>query len=556
MAKQMRYGDDARKKMMAGITKLAKAVMSTMWPKGRNVILERSYGAPTVTNDGVTIAKEIELTDKFENIGAALVKEASSKTNDAVWDGTTSTVSLAYSMATEGMRYIDAGVNPFALARGMHKAVDAVVAQLKEKSTPVASDQDIKNVATISAQDEQIGWLISEVIAEVSKDGVVTVEEGKSIGLTKSVVKGMQFDQGYASPYFVTDPARMEAVVENPLILVTDKKISVIKDILPILEWAAAQGKRDIIIIADDVDGEALTTLVVNKLRGILNVIPVKAPGFGDRKKELLKDICSLTGATLIAEEVGIKLDNATIGMLWSADKIILSKDKTTIVWGKGDQGAVDARVETIRNQLSNITSTYDKEKLQERLARLVWWVAVIKVWAATEMEMKNKKYKIEDALNATRAAVEEGVIAWGGTPLLKIAILLDNQKLSDNDEQIGMKIVLSAIQFPVKQIADNAGYKWDWVVEQVKGNSDFNYGFNAATGEFQDLFKQWIIDPTKVVRVTLENAVSAAAMFLTTDCVITDLPKDEKESTPWWTPWMWGMGGMWWMWGMGMDDY
>ena len=556
MAKQMRYGDDARKKMMAGMSKLAKAVMSTMWPKWRNVILERSYGAPTVTNDGVTIAKEIDLIDKFENIGAALIKEASSKTNDAVGDGTTSTVSLAYSMATEGMRYIDAGVNPFALARGMHKAVDRVVEQLKSHSTPVTSDQDIKNVATISAQDEQIGWLISEVIAEVSKDGVVTVEEGKSIGLTKSVVKGMQFDQWYASPYFVTDPARMEAVVENPLILVTDKKISVIKDILPILEWAAAQGKRDIIIIAEDVDGEALTTLVVNKLRGVLNVIPVKAPGFGDRKKELLKDICAVTWATLIAEEIGIKLDNATIWMLWWADKIILSKDKTTIVWGKWDQVTIDGRVEMIRNQLTQTSSTYDKEKLQERLARLVGWVAVIKVGAATEMEMKNKKYKIEDALNATRAAVEEWVIAWGGTPLLKIATSLDNQKLDDNDEQIGMKIVLSAIQFPVKQIADNAWYKGDRVVEQVKWNTDFNYGFNAATGEFQDLVKQGIIDPTKVVRVTLENAVSAAAMFLTTDCVIADLPKDEKDSTPWWTP---GMGGMWWMWWMGgmwMDDY
>lgn len=552
----MRYGDDARKKMMAGMSKLAKAVMSTMWPKWRNVILERSYGAPTVTNDGVTIAKEIDLIDKFENIGAALIKEASSKTNDAVGDGTTSTVSLAYSMATEGMRYIDAGVNPFALARGMHKAVDRVVEQLKSHSTPVTSDQDIKNVATISAQDEQIGWLISEVIAEVSKDGVVTVEEGKSIGLTKSVVKGMQFDQWYASPYFVTDPARMEAVVENPLILVTDKKISVIKDILPILEWAAAQGKRDIIIIAEDVDGEALTTLVVNKLRGVLNVIPVKAPGFGDRKKELLKDICAVTWATLIAEEIGIKLDNATIWMLWWADKIILSKDKTTIVWGKWDQVTIDGRVEMIRNQLTQTSSTYDKEKLQERLARLVGWVAVIKVGAATEMEMKNKKYKIEDALNATRAAVEEWVIAWGGTPLLKIATSLDNQKLDDNDEQIGMKIVLSAIQFPVKQIADNAWYKGDRVVEQVKWNTDFNYGFNAATGEFQDLVKQGIIDPTKVVRVTLENAVSAAAMFLTTDCVIADLPKDEKDSTPWWTP---GMGGMWWMWWMGgmwMDDY
>jgi chaperonin GroEL len=551
-AKQIQYGDNARKKMYAGIAKLAKAVMSTMWPKWRNVILERSYGAPTVTNDGVTIAKEIELSDKFENIGAALVKEASSKTNDAVGDGTTTTVSLAYSMATEGMRYIDAGVNPFALSRGMHKAVDAVITELRNHSNPVSSDQDIKNVATISAQDEAIGSLLSEVIAEVSKDGVVTVEEGKSIGLTKSVVKGMQFDQWYASPYFVTDPARMESIIENPMILVTDKKISVIKDILPLLEWAAAQGRRDMVIIAEDVDGEALTTLVLNKLRWVLNVVPVKAPWFGDRKKEIMRDICAVTGATMISEEVGLKLESATIDMLWSADKIIIWKDKTTIVWGRWDQTQIDVRVESIRNQIMNSSSSYDKEKLQERLARLVGGVAVIKVWAATEMEMKNKKYKIEDALNATRAAVEEWVVAGGWTPLLKIAKLLDNQKLADADEQIGMQIVLSAIQFPVKQIANNAGYKWDRVVEQVKASDEFDYGFNAASGQFENLVMKGIIDPTKVVRVTLENAVSAAAMFLTTDCVIADLPKDEKDMTPW-NPGMWGMGGMWWM---GLDDY
>lgn len=551
-AKQIQYGDNARKKMYAGIAKLAKAVMSTMWPKGRNVILERSYGAPTVTNDGVTIAKEIELSDKFENIGAALVKEASSKTNDAVGDGTTTTVSLAYSMATEGMRYIDAGVNPFALSRGMHKAVDAVITELRNHSKPIASDDDIRNIATISAQDDAIGGLISEVIAEVSKDGVVTVEEGKSIGLTKSVVKGMQFDQWYISPYFITDPSRMEAVVEHPMILVTDKKISIIKDILTLLEWAAAQGKRDIIVIAEDIDGEALTTLVVNKLRWVLNVIPVKAPWFGDRKKEIMRDICAVTGATMISEEIGLKLENATIDMLWSADKVIIWKDKTTIVWGKWEQSQIDARVESIRNQIINTSSSYDKDKFQERLARLVGGVAVIKVWAATEMEMKNKKYKIEDALNATRAAVEEWVVAGWWTPLLKIAKLLDNQKLTDADEQIGMQIVLSAIQFPVKQIANNAGYKGDRVVEQVKISDEFDYGFNAASGQFENMVSKGIIDPTKVVRVTLENAVSAAAMFLTTDCVITDIPKEEKDSTPW-NPGMWGMGWMWWM---GMDDY
>lgn len=540
------------KKIYAGISKLAKAVMGTMWPKGRNVILERSYGAPTVTNDGVTIAKEIELADKFENIGAALLKEASSKTNDMVGDGTTSTCALAYAIATEGLRYIDAGVNPFALSRGMHKAIDLVTSKLNEHSAKVNSDQDIKNVATISAQDQEIGTLISEIIAEVGKDGVITVEEGKSIGLTKSVVKGMQFDQGYASAYFVTDPARMEAVIENPYILVTDKKISIIKDILPLLESMAAQGKRDLVIIAEDVDGEALTTLVLNKLRGVLNVIPVKAPGFGDRKKEMLRDICAVTGASMVSEELGMKLDEADMDVLGAADKVIMSKDKTTIVWGKGDQTTIEVRAQAIKNQIDNVNSNYDKEKLQERLARLVGGVAVLKVGAATEMEMKNKKYKIEDALNATRAAVEEGVVAGWGTPLLKIAKLLDNQKFEDADEQIGMQIVLSAIQFPVKQIANNAGYKGDRVVEQVKASDDFNYGFNAASGQFEDLVKNGIIDPTKVIRVTLENAVSAAAMFLTTDCVITDIPKEEK-AMPMGDP-MWGMGWMGGMWGM--DDY
>lgn len=555
MAKQIKYGDDARKKIYTGIMKLTKAVIVTMGPKWRNVILERSYGAPTVTNDGVTIAKEVELSDKFENIGASLIKEASSKTNDAVGDGTTSTVALSYSMATEGLRYIDAGVNPFALSRGMHKAVDMVVKKLGEHAVAISSDLDIKNVATISAQDEDIGSLISEVIAEVGKDGVVTVEEGKSIGLTKTVVKGMQLDQWYSSPYFVTDPARMESVVENPYILVTDKKISVIKDILPLLEAAAAQGKRDMVIIAEDVDGEALTTLVLNKLRGVLNVIPVKAPGFGDRKKEIMRDICAVTWATLISEEVGIKLENATISMLGSADKVIMTKDKTTIVGGKWDQTNIDSRVSTIKAQMENTSSNYDKEKLQERLARLVGWVAVIKVGAATEMEMKNKKYKIEDALNATRAAVEEWVVAGGGTPLLKIAKILDNQKLEDVDENIWLQIVLSAIQFPVKQIANNAWYKGDRVVEQVKSSEAFNMGFNAATWEFQDLVANWIIDPTKVIRVTLEHAVSAAAMFLTTDCVVTDLPKEEKDVSMGGNPGMgWGMGWMWGMWGMDMD--
>lgn len=550
MSKQIKYGDDARRKIYTGIGKLAKAVTVTMWPKWRNVILERSYGTPTVTNDGVTIAKEVELKDKFENIWASLLKEAASKTNDLVWDGTTTCTSLGYACATEWLRYIDAGVNPFALARGMHKAVELVVKKLEEHSTPVSSSQDIQNVATISAQDEDIGKLISEVIDEVGKDGVITVEEGKSIWLTKSVEKGMQFDQWYISPYFITDSSRMEAVIENPFILVTDKKISVIKDILPLLEWSAAQGKRDIIIIAEDIDGEALTTLVVNKLRWVLNVVPIKAPGFWDRKKEILKDICAVTGADFISDELGTKLDQADISMLGWADKIIISKDKTIIVWWKWSEGNIQDRVQLIKNQMNNTTSSYDKEKLQERLARLVWGVAVIKVGAATEMEMKNKKYKIEDALNATRAAVEEWVLVWWGTAFLKIAKELEGGSLKDADENIGMKIVLSAIHYPVKQIADNAGYKGDRVVEEVKWNNDFNHGFNAATGNFENLFDKGIIDATKVTRVTLENAVSAASMFLTTDCVVADEPKDDNNNG-WAGADMWGMGGMP---GMGMD--
>ncbi len=541
MVKEIKYGEDARKRMYNGVVKLANAVIVTMWPKGKNVILERSYGPPTVTNDGVTIAKEIELEDRFENIGAALVKEAANKTNDGAGDGTTTATALTYAIITEWLRYINSWVNPFALSRGMSKWVAKVVEELKKTWKQVSSDEEIEQIWTISAQDSEIWNLIKEVIKEVGKDGVITVEEGKSMWLTKNILKGMQFDQWYLSSYFVTDHSRMEAVVENPYILVTDKKISVIKDILHIIEWAASQWKRDMIIIAEDVDGEALSTLVLNKLRGILNVIPVKAPGFGDRKKEILKDICAVTGATLITDEAGIKFENSDITMVWSVEKIIISKDKTIIIWWKGNEVEINSRADMIRNQITNTTSTYDKEKLQERLAKIVWWVAVISVWAATEMEMKNRKYKIEDALNATRAAIEEWIIAGGGTSLLKIAQVLSDFKLIDNDENTWLHIVLSAIQFPVKQIADNAGYKWDWVVETVRNNSDLSYGFDAATGEFKDLIVAGIIDPVKVVRLALENSTSAAAMFLTTDAVIAD---DGKVALPA-AGAMWGMDNM-----------
>jgi chaperonin GroEL len=542
MAKVIKYGDESRRAVYAGVKKVADAVKVTMGPKGKNVILERSFGAPVVTNDGVTVAKEIELEDKFENIGAELVKEAANKTNDAAGDGTTTTVVLVDAIAREGLKYVRAGVNPFALNRGLHKAVNAIVEELKKKAKKVETKEEIRQVATISAQDPEVGKLIADIMEEIGKDGVVTVEEGKSIGLEKEIVKGMQFDQGYVSPYFITDPARMEAVVEKPYIIITDKKISSIKELLPLLEQIAATGNKNIVIIADDIEGEALATLVLNKLRGVLNVLAVKAPGFGDRKKEILKDIATVTGGQVISEELGLKLENATLDMLGRADKVIADKDKTIIVGGKGDENEIQKRAEMIRAELEKTTSDYDREKLQERLARLVGGVAVIRVGAATEMELKNKKYKIEDALNATRAAIEEGIVPGGGTALLKLQKVLDNLQAEDKDEQIGIEIVKNAVEYPAKQIADNAGYKGDLVVEKVKENPDFAYGFNAKTGEYGDLFKMGVIDPAKVVRVALENAVSSSGMLLTTDAVVADKPEKKEEAPAGGMP---DMGGM-----------
>ena len=547
MAKTLHFGDDARKSIFSGIETVANAVKVTMGPKGRNVILERSYGGPIVTNDGVTVAKEIELEDKSENIGANMIKEAAEKTNKEAWDGTTSTVVLAHAMAKEGLRYVRSGVNPFSLGKGLHKAVEILTHKIHQKAQPVDSPEKIRQVATISAQDEEVGNLISEVFEEIGKDGTITVEEGKSIGLTKEIKTGMQFDQGYSSPYLVTDTQRMEAVVEKPYILVTDKKVSSIKEILWVLESVAATGKKDFVIIAEDVDGEALASLVLNKIRGMLNILTIKAPGFGDRKKEMLRDIAVVTGATLITEELGIKLEDTTIDMLGKAEKVISSKDNTVIVSGKGNPDEIEARANQIKGQLSQTTSDYDREKLAERLAKLVGGVAVIQVGAATEMEMKNKKYKIEDALNATRAAIEEGIVAGGGSVLLQLSKVLDAVKFDDPDEQVAIEIVKNAIQYPVKQIADNAGFKWDRVVEKVKESDQVNFGFDAKEGTFKDLFTSGIIDPAKVLRVALENAVSTAAMFLTTETVIVDLPKSEcncghshgAEAG------MWGMGGM-----------
>ena len=544
MSKTIHYSDDARKLMFQGMEMVADAVKVTMWPKGRNVILEKSFWAPTVTNDWVTVAKEIDLEDKMNNVWASMIKEAAEKTNKEAWDGTTTTVVLAHAMSKEWLRFIRSGVNPFALGRGLHKTIDKVVSDLKAQAKPIKNKEEIKQVATISAQDEEVWSLIADVMEEIWNDGTITVEEWNSIGLTKEVKTWMQFDQWYTSPYFVTDTQRMEAVIDKPYILLTDQKINSMKDIMNVLESVAATGKKDIVIIADDVEWEALASLVLNKMRWVLNVVAIKAPGFGDRKKEMLLDISAVTWATLITPELGYKLEEATIELLGKAEKVICSKDNTIIVDGKWDSEMINDRADLIRSQIDTTKSDYDKEKLSERLAKLVGWVAVIKVWAATEMEMKNKKYKIEDALNATRAAIEEWIVAWGWTALLKISKGLENFELEDEDENIAVDIVRDAIQYPVIQISNNAGYKGDRVVEQVKADKDLNTWFDASTWDFKDLVKAGIIDPAKVIRVALENAVSTAAMFLTTDAVIVDNPKPECSCNHWaWAPDMWWMG-------------
>lgn len=542
MSKTIHYSDDARKLMFQGMETVADAVKVTMWPKGRNVILEKSFWAPTVTNDWVTVAKEIELEDKMNNVWASMIKEAAEKTNKEAGDGTTTTVVLAHAMSKEWLRFIRSGVNPFALGRWLHKTIDKVVSDLQTQAKPIKNKEEIKQVATISAQDEEVWSLIADVMEEIWNDGTITVEEWNSIGLTKEVKTWMQFDQWYTSPYFVTDTQRMEAVIDKPYILLTDQKVNSMKDIMNVLESVAATGKKDIVIIADDVEWEALASLVLNKMRWVLNVVAIKAPWFGDRKKEMLLDISAVTWATLITPELGYKLEDATIELLGKADKVICSKDNTIIVDGKWNPDVINDRADLIRSQIETTKSDYDREKLTERLAKLVGWVAVIKVWAATEMEMKNKKYKIEDALNATRAAIEEWIVAWWWTALLKISKWLENFELEDEDENIAVDIVRDAIQYPVIQISNNAGYKWDRIVEQVKADKDLNVWFDASTWDFKDLVKAWIIDPAKVIRVALENAVSTAAMFLTTDAVIVDNPKPEDHHDHW-APDMWWMG-------------
>jgi chaperonin GroEL len=528
MAKELKFDIDARDSLKKGIDALANAVKITLGPKGRNVVIEKKFGGPQVTKDGVTVAKEIELSDRFENVGAQMVKEVASKTNDDAGDGTTTATVLAQSIVQVGLKNVTAGANPMDLKRGIDKAVKAVVKHLAGQSKPVGDDNSkIEQVASISANnDNSIGALIAEAMSKVKKEGVITIEESKSSDTYVDVVEGMQFDRGYISPYFVTDTEKMEAVLENPYILVHDKKISTMKDLLPVLE-ASAQSGRPLLIISEDVDGEALATLVVNKLRGSLKIAAVKAPGFGDRRKEMLEDIAILTGGTVISEEKGLKLDGTTLDMLGSAEKITIDKENTTIVNGSGEKKMIEARVNQIRKQIDNTSSDYDREKLQERLAKLAGGVAVIYVGAASEVEMKEKKDRFDDALSATRAAVEEGIVAGGGVSYIRAIQALDKLKGENDDQTTGIAIVRRALEEPARQIVANAGQEASVIVQEIRAGKD-DFGYNASTEKFENLFDSGVIDPTKVTRIALENAASIAGMFLTTECVIVDEPEPE----------------------------
>ncbi len=527
MAKQVIFDDAARRSLKRGIDRLADAVKVTIGPKGRNVVLDKKFGSPTITNDGVTIARDIELEDPFENMGAQLLKEVATKTDDVAGDGTTTAVVLGQALVSEGLRNVTAGANPMVLKHGIERAVEVIVEEIKASARPVDSREQIAAVAAISAADPEVGEIIAEVMDKVGKDGVITVEEGQSLGLEKEYTEGMQFDRGYISAYFVTNPDRMEAVLENAKILVTDKKISAVADILPALEKAVQLG-RPCLIIAEDVDGEALATLVVNKLRGTIQVLAVKAPGFGDRRKEMLRDIAILTGATVISEEVGRKLDSVTSEDLGEARRVVATKDDTTIVDGAGSEPDIKARMTQIKAQIEETTSDYDREKLQERLAKLAGGVAVIKVGAATEVELKEKKHRIEDALSTTRAAVEEGIVAGGGTTLLQAIPALDKLTL-EGDEAVGVDIVRRALEAPARQIADNAGARGEVVIDQVKALPK-GQGFDALKGEYGDMFERGIVDAAKVTRSALQNAASIAAMVLTTETLITDLPEKKDN--------------------------
>lgn len=539
MAKEIKFSEDARAKMLAGVDKLANTVKSTIGPKGRNVVLEQSYGAPTITNDGVTIAKAIELEDHFENMGAKLVAEVASKTNDIAGDGTTTATVLTQAIVNEGMKNVTAGANPVGIRKGIEKATKTAVDSLHKMSHKVESKSDIQQIASISAANEEVGKFIADAMEKVGNDGVITVEESKGIDTSLDVVEGMQFDRGYLSQYMVTDEDKMEADLDNPYILITDKKISNIQEVLPLLQSVVQQG-RPLLIIADDVDGEALPTLVLNKIRGTFNVVAVKAPGFGDRRKEMLQDIAILTGGTVITDDLGLQLKDTTIDQLGSAAKVTVTKENTTIVEGSGDKDKIEERVAQIKKQIAETTSDFDKEKMQERLAKLAGGVAVIKVGAATETELKEQKYRIEDALNATRAAVEEGFVPGGGTALVNtikdVAVLKE-----EGDVQTGVNIVKRALEEPVRQIAENAGLEGSVIVEKLKEQKD-GVGYNAAAGKWEDMVEAGIVDPTKVTRSALQNAASVSALLLTTEAVVADKPEEKKDAAP--QPDA-GMGGM-----------
>ncbi len=536
MAKQIVHGEDSRAAILRGVNQLADAVKITLGPKGRNVVIDKKFGSPTITKDGVTVAKEIELEDKMENMGAQMVREVASKTSDVAGDGTTTATVLAQCIFRQGIKNVTAGANPMALKRGIEKAIETVVEELQKLSKPVTGEM-IAQVGTISANnDSTIGNIIAEAMKKVGKDGVITVEESKTMETQLEVVEGMQFDRGYLSPYFVTDPERMEVVFENPFILIHEKKISVMKDLLPLLEQIARAGKP-LLVVSEDVEGEALATLVVNKLRGTLACAAVKAPGFGDRRKAMLEDIATLTGGVCIMEETGNKLENIKLDELGKAKRVTIDKDNTTIVEGAGNRKAIEGRIKQIRAQIEETTSDYDREKLQERLAKLVGGVAVIKVGAATETEMKEKKARVEDAMHATRAAVEEGIVPGGGVALLRAIPAVDKLKL-EGDEQVGANLVKRALEEPLRQIALNAGHEGAIVAERVKGEKSAHVGFHAETGQFEDLVKAGVIDPTKVTRFALQNAGSIAALMLTTEALVADIPEERKAAPG-------GMGGM-----------
>ena len=549
MAKQLVFEENARASLKRGVDKLANAVSTTLGPKGRNVALDKKFGAPTVTHDGVTVAKEIELEDPYENMGAQLLKEAATKTNDIAGDGTTTATVLAQAIVNEGLRNVAAGANPMLLKRGIEAATEAVAAHIREQATPINTREEIANVASTSAQDTEIGNLIAEVMDKVGKDGVVTVEESRGLEFETEYVEGMQFDRGFISPYFISNPETMEANIDEPYVLIHDKKVSAAQDVVPLLEKIVQLGKRDLVVIAEDVDGEALATLVLNKLRGMLNVLAVKAPGFGDRRKAMLQDIAVLTGGTVISEETGRKLDSATLEDLGRAARVVSGKDDTTIIDGAGEQSAIRGRIEEIRREIDNSTSDYDSEKLQERLAKLSGGVAVIRVGAATETELKEKKHRVEDALSATRAAVEEGIVPGGGVTLINAVVALDSIPMNSNsDINTGVAIMRKALEMPMRKIASNAGDDGAVIIENVRRrqqeSGNLRLGYNVMTGEYVDTIEAGFPDPAKVTRGAVENAASIAAMILTTEALVTDLPEPPMPM-PAGDPSMGGMGGM-----------